>query len=84
MMRRYELRHVLLAKDCCLDAGLFPVARGSFPITSPLRSGGRGFGRWADGFSDAPVCAPSMRDLIGLVSAAELALLPVAQSISTF
>ena len=38
----------------------FAIARWLLCVATPSRKAGRGLGRWADGFSDALVTAPSM------------------------
>jgi hypothetical protein len=64
MMRRWP-HYVLRNSKLGNAAGLFSNSRWVLSVATPSRTGGRGLGRWADGFSDALVTAPSMRDLIG-------------------
>lgn len=42
----------------------FPMAKGLWPTATPIRADGAGLGRHADGFADAMIIGPDMRNLI--------------------
>jgi hypothetical protein len=65
---RDEGHHVLRDNEWGRASALSPNARGLFPTATALRTDGRGLGRHLDGLTDRLVLAPSMRDLIDLVS----------------
>src|SRR6516225_8024118 len=59
-----EAHHVLRENKWGQAFSMFPNAYGLFPTATPERADGAGLGRAADGFVDALICGPTMRELI--------------------
>lgn len=61
-----EGHHFLRANKWGKGIAMFPNARGLLVTATPCRADGKGLGRHADGFADAMVLGPSMRDAINM------------------